>query len=82
MAKPIEKLKSGSLEACIWKNEVEKDGKTLTFYSVTIAKNYKDKKNKWKKSNNYNFNELLAVGFLAEKAYEFLAKYDNSLVKK
>ena len=81
MPKPIKKLTSGALEASIWANEVKKDGKSLTFYSVRIDKNYKDKEGKWKKSTNYNFNEILVVSHLAERCYEYLVEYDPKLKK-
>ncbi len=59
--KPIHEIKSGSIKASIWENK----GKDKSFFSVTIVKSYKSKKdNAWKNTtafNDYDLAEILKV---------------------
>ncbi len=37
------KFKSGAIDASIWKNQLERDGKEFEVYSVSIERRFKDK---------------------------------------
>ena len=79
--KPVETISVPSgrgafINASIWENEVKQDGDTFTTYSVTLEKRYQ-KDDEWKSASSFNANEMLAVGYVANKAYEEVLKLRN-----
>ncbi len=74
MSKPIETIsipagKGGFLNASIWENEVEQEGKKFKTYAVTIERRYRDDE-EWKTSKSFRAFDLLQVAYLANQAYE------------
>lgn len=69
---PEKKFKAGAISATIWKNDVSKDGKTMTFRSVSLERNYKDKDGNWKSTHTMRSNDLPKARIVLDKAYEFL----------
>lgn len=49
MVKPIQKFQAGNIDAAIWQNEVEMDGKKVSTKSVSLRKSWKSG-NEWKDS--------------------------------
>ena len=81
MAKPIDTIsvptgRGAMNNASIWGNQVKQDGDTFTTYSVTLEKRYQ-KDDEWKSASSFNANEMLAVGYVANKAYEEVLKLRN-----
>ncbi len=49
MVKPIQKFQAGNIDAAIWQNEVEMNGKKVSTKSVSLRKSWKNG-NEWKDS--------------------------------
>jgi hypothetical protein len=82
--KPVKSFKAGWVEASIWRQEAEKDGKTIVNYSVRIHKQYRKKDDTDEKRVTYettsyffkrDISDLLLV---ANKAYEYLALRESN----
>ena len=39
---PEKKFKAGAIAATIWKNDIQKDGKSMSFRTVSLERNYKE----------------------------------------
>lgn len=63
---PTRKYRSGGITLTVWKNE-GKDGEYETF---SLDRNYKDKDDKWQKTNSYRLQDLLRVSQVMQKAFE------------
>lgn len=62
MSAPIKNYRFGPVSLSVWENDVKgRDGKTFTAKSFQLAKNYKDKDDNWKTTNNYKVGELVNV---------------------
>lgn len=69
MAAPIKNYRFGPVSLSVWENEgTGKDGVKFTTKSFQLAKNYKDKDDKWQATNNYKVNELVNVIQCAQSA--------------
>ena len=71
MQKPEKKFNCGSISASIWANSKVVTGETVTFYSVTINKAYKDGE-EWKHTNSFNIEDLPKVVLVANEAYKHM----------
>ena len=68
---PIFKANIGAIHCSVWAKP-SPDGKT-TYYTAEITRSYKDRDGQWRTSSNYNHDDLLNVGKLAERAESFIA---------
>jgi hypothetical protein len=67
---PVKQIRSiNGISASIWKRE-SKEGEV--YYTASIDRSYKDKDNKWHRTNNFRLDELPIVRKLAEKAEAFI----------
>ena len=69
MSVPIKKFSAGGIQVAIWENESTKGEK---FNSVSIQRNYKDKKDEWKSSSSLRVNDIPKATVALQKAYEWL----------
>ena len=74
MAKPIETIsiptgRGAFVNASIWANDIEQDGKKFKTFSVTLEKRYQ-KEDRWQSASGFNANEMLVVSHVATKAFE------------
>jgi hypothetical protein len=74
---PEKKFKAGAISATIWKNEVNKDGKSMTFRTVSLDRNYKDKDGNWKTTHSMRSMDLPKATLVLNKAYEFIVTMDG-----
>lgn len=70
---PIKKFRAGALVATVWENAAERDGKEVTFNSVSFERRYKDKNDTWQSSHSLRVNDLPRAALVLQKAYEYLA---------
>lgn len=63
--KPDETLRDGALKAVIWRNE----GENGAFFSVTLAKTYKDDRGQYQDTHSFSSGDLLRVSELSRQAY-------------
>jgi len=69
--KPKNTYRAGSITATIWENKAKnKEGKEYTYLTVNIERSYKDKEEKWQKTNSMRTNDLPKARLVLEKAYE------------
>ena len=74
MAKPVDTIsvptgKGSYLNAAIWENEVDQEGRRYTTYSVTLEKRYREG-DAWKTAKSFQAHEMLQVAYLATEAYK------------
>ena len=69
--KPVRRFKAGSVSAAIWAAQVDKNGRTVTRYSVRIEKRYRDREGNFQTSHTFFPNDLPRVQLVTGKAYEF-----------
>jgi len=67
---PAHKLRLGLITATIWDN----DG----FYSVDLARSYKDAEGNWNNTASYAQSDLLNVAKCAERAELWIARQANA----
>lgn len=70
--KPIKVFKAGGVRAAIWENKFQKDGKTMVKHSTQIDRTYKQD-GEFKRTNQFNEQDLPKAQLVAAKAYEFLS---------
>lgn len=63
--RPEETLRDGNLKATIWRNEGEKG----PYWSVTLAKSYKDERGDYQDTHSFTGTDLLRVAELSRDAY-------------
>ena len=71
MAQPIKVIRNGCCSASIFENKKQLQGKAVGVYKVVVQKSYKGKDG-WKRTNNYDVNDLPKLFFVACKAYDYL----------
>lgn len=71
--KPAQKFRAGSVTATVWSKEITvKDRKEpVTVYNTEFTKNYKDGE-EWKKTNNFNRDDLIKLKVVLDKTIDFL----------
>jgi hypothetical protein len=72
-AQPVHKIRSGALEAAIWKN----DGEKGPWYSVTASRSYKQGE-EWKQANSFGFDDLLPLAKLLDLAHSWIMNAQQS----
>jgi len=75
---PEMKFRAGAVNATIWQNEGQKDGEVTTYNTISIERNYKDKKDAWQKTNSLRINDLPKAALVLTKAYEYLVLNQQS----
>jgi len=73
---PQTEFKAGQIRATIWKNE-RKEGQNYDTYSTVVDKSYMDKEGNWKKTTNFQLNDLPKVVLVTQKCYEYLSLNNN-----
>ncbi len=63
---PRDVLRDGNLKASIWRNEGEKG----PFYSVNLARTYRDEQGTVRDAHSFSGGDLLRVSELARKTYD------------
>ncbi len=80
---PEKKFKAGAVEATIWANEFEKDGKKGIYKSISLSRNYKDRRTgDWKQTNSFRTNDLPKALLVLQKAYEHLSLNDTESIEE
>ena len=65
---PAHKIRHGAVSASIWRQETEKG----PMFNVTFQRTYKDGDD-WKNSTSFGRNNLLVVGLIAARAFEWIS---------
>lgn len=71
---PEKKFRAGPVAATIWSNNgLDKEGKVITYRTVSFERSYKDKNDKWQTTSSLRMNDLPRASLVLEKAFEYLA---------
>lgn len=65
---PVHKIRYGTLSASIWRQEGDKG----PMFNVSFQRSYKEGES-WKTSTSFGRNDLLALGLMATRAFEWIA---------
>ena len=72
---PIQKWRSGGIEAALWKNERQVNGATVEFRTVSLSRSYRKKgEDIWRSDviGNLRVNDIQKVLLVLQKAQESL----------
>ena len=72
MSKPETVFKVGAVRASVFRNTIEKDGRTIPLPKVAIEVRYKDKTGQWNGTNSLSLNDLPKAILALQKAFEYL----------
>ena len=72
MAKPEKIFKVGAVRASIFKNIIEKNGRSIPLPKVAIEVRYKDKMGQWRGTNSLSLNDLPKAILALQKAFDYL----------
>ena len=77
MSKPEIVFKIGAVRASVFRNIIEKAGKTIPLPKVVIEVRYKDKTGKWNGTNSLSVNDLPKAILALQKAFEYLMQHKS-----
>jgi len=77
MSRPEKKFMCGGIEASIFENEIQQNGKTLKIKKVAFQKRYKSSQG-WKTTYSLDINDIPKAILVLSKAYEFLVLNPDS----
>ena len=72
MPKPEKKFQCGAIEASIFENEIQQNGKPIKIKKVAFQKRYKSSDGSWKSTNSLDVNDLPKAILALQNAYEYL----------
>jgi hypothetical protein len=72
MSKPEKKFQAGAIEASIFENEVNQNGKSFKIKKVAFQKRYKSPQKGWQTTYSLDVNDIPRALLVLSKAYEFL----------
>ena len=75
--KPVEKFQAGQINAALWENEIEVNGRTVPILKATVQRRYKDKSGKWQSSNSFGRNEIPLAIYCLQQAFEKIIETQN-----
>ena len=70
---PEKKFRSGAIAATIWANSTVKEGKAVTYRTISLQRSYKDKDDKWQNTDSLRSSDLPRAILVLQKAYEYVA---------
>jgi len=82
MAKSETVFKVGAVRASIFRNIIQKNGRTIPLPKVVIEVRYKDKTGQWNGTNSLSLNDLPKAILALQKAFEYLMEHKKSWKKQ
>ena len=67
-AKPVHRIRHGAVSASIWRQQTDKG----PIFNVTFQRAYRDG-DEWKSAESFGRRDLLVVGLIAARAFEWIA---------
>lgn len=75
--RPEARFTAGAISAAVWQNSSPgKDGKQVSYSTVSLQRSYKDRDGIWKHTSSMRLNDLPKARLVLSKAYEFLVLRD------
>jgi hypothetical protein len=78
MSKPETVFKVGAVRAAVFRNTIEKAGKSIPLPKVVIEVRYKDKMGQWKGTNTLSLNDIPKAILALQKAFEYLTTHKGA----
>ena len=75
MSKPETVFKVGAVRASIFRNTIQKAGKSIQLPKVVLEVRYKDKTGQWNGTNSLSLNDLPKAILALQKAFEYLMEH-------
>ncbi|MHC4581446.1 MAG: hypothetical protein ACYS14_08305 [Planctomycetota bacterium] len=75
MVRPEIVFKVGAVRASVFRNMIEKDGKSISLPKVALEVRYKDKTGRWQGTNSLSLNDLPKAIVALQKAFEYLMEH-------
>jgi len=75
MSKPEIVFKVGAVRASVFRNMIERDGKSISLPKVALEVRYKDKTGRWQGTNSLSLNDLPKAIVALQKAFEYLIQH-------
>jgi len=75
MAKPETVFKVGAVRASVFRNIIQKNGRSIPLPKVVIEVRYKDKTGQWNGTNSLSLNDLPKAILALQKAFEYLMEH-------
>ena len=72
-SKPTKSFRVGTVQASVFMNVVEKEGKKIKIPSVSFQKRYTDEKGEWQTTNKLNVNDIPKAVLVLNEAYKYMA---------
>jgi len=72
MSKPEKVFKVGPVRASIFRNSIERNGKSFLLPKVVLEVRYKDALGQWKGTNSLSLNDLPKAVLALQSAYAYL----------
>lgn len=72
MPKPEKKFQAGAVEASIFENEVQHNGKNVRIKKVAFQKRYKSPQKGWQTTYSLDINDIPRAILVLSKAFEYL----------
>ena len=69
---PEKRFVAGAISATVWRNSAQKDGKDVSFETISLSRNFKDKEGNWQSTPSMRLNDLPKASIVLNKAYEYL----------
>lgn len=70
---PEKKFRAGAIAATVWSNETVRDGKKVSYKTISFERSYKDKDDEWKQTNSLRTQDIPKAVLVLSKAYEYLS---------
>lgn len=80
--KPETVFKVGAVRAVVFRNIIEKNGKSISLPKVVIEVRYKDKAGQWKGTNSLSLNDIPKAILALQKAFEYLMEHKETNKKE
>ena len=77
MSKPETVFKVGVVRASVFRNIIEKNGRSIPLPKVVVEVRYKDKTGQWKGTNSLSLNDLPKAILALQKAFEYLMEHKH-----
>jgi hypothetical protein len=75
---PVKEYRSGPVSGAIWRNETDKDGRTVVQHSVRVRKRYWDRATgEWRDSDYLFPDDIPRLRLVLAKCYEFIVLQDS-----
>jgi hypothetical protein len=68
--RPAQTIRYGRLKATIWRQESDKG----PWYSVVLARTYRDQSGNWQSSGSYGRDDLLLLAKIADQAHSWICR--------